>query len=71
MEFSIGYAEKKEKRIRDMESPKESSTTWCSQRRYILEEKNVPGGIDMSNLLKNETSPYLLQHAENPVQWYP
>lgn len=25
----------------------------------------------MSNLLKNETSPYLLQHAENPVQWYP
>ena len=54
-----------------MESPKESSTTWCCQRRYILEEKNVPGGIDMSNLLKNETSPYLLQHAENPVQWYP
>ena len=25
----------------------------------------------MSNLLKNETSPYLLQHAENPVNWYP
>lgn len=25
----------------------------------------------MSNLLKNETSPYLLQHAENPVHWYP
>ena len=25
----------------------------------------------LSNYLKNETSPYLLQHAENPVQWYP
>lgn len=25
----------------------------------------------MSNKLKNETSPYLLQHAENPVEWYP
>ena len=25
----------------------------------------------MSNLLKNETSPYLLQHADNPVHWYP
>ncbi len=25
----------------------------------------------MSNELKNTTSPYLLQHAENPVYWYP
>ena len=25
----------------------------------------------MSNQLKNETSPYLLQHADNPVDWYP
>lgn len=25
----------------------------------------------MSNRLKNQTSPYLLQHAENPVDWYP
>lgn len=25
----------------------------------------------MSNRLKSETSPYLLQHAENPVNWYP
>jgi uncharacterized protein len=23
------------------------------------------------NKLKNETSPYLLQHADNPVEWYP
>lgn len=25
----------------------------------------------MSNRLINETSPYLLEHAENPVDWYP
>jgi uncharacterized protein YyaL (SSP411 family) len=25
----------------------------------------------MSNRLKQEASPYLLQHAENPVDWYP
>ena len=25
----------------------------------------------MKNQLANETSPYLLQHAENPVNWYP
>jgi uncharacterized protein YyaL (SSP411 family) len=25
----------------------------------------------MSNRLANETSPYLLQHADNPVEWYP
>ena len=27
--------------------------------------------IILSNHLKNQTSPYLLQHAENPVDWYP
>ena len=25
----------------------------------------------MSNRLLNESSPYLLQHSENPVDWYP
>ena len=25
----------------------------------------------MSNKLAGETSPYLLQHASNPVEWYP
>lgn len=25
----------------------------------------------MANRLANETSPYLLQHADNPVEWYP
>src|SRR5688500_1280328 len=27
--------------------------------------------IAMANRLANETSPYLAQHAENPVDWYP
>jgi len=25
----------------------------------------------MANRLKQEQSPYLLQHADNPVDWYP
>ncbi|MQG84474.1 MAG: DUF255 domain-containing protein, partial [SAR202 cluster bacterium] len=25
----------------------------------------------MANRLANQTSPYLLQHSENPVDWYP
>ena len=25
----------------------------------------------MANKLAMETSPYLLQHAENPVDWFP
>ena len=25
----------------------------------------------MQNHLKDQTSPYLLQHADNPVDWYP
>lgn len=25
----------------------------------------------MSNRLAKETSPYLLQHKDNPVEWYP
>ncbi len=28
-------------------------------------------GALMANRLENETSPYLLQHKENPVDWYP
>ncbi len=28
-------------------------------------------GERMSNQLKHSTSPYLLQHADNPVNWYP
>lgn len=34
--------------------------------RFVLGKEK-----EMSNRLKYETSPYLLQHAENPVDWYP
>ncbi len=27
--------------------------------------------VEQMNYLKSEKSPYLLQHAENPVNWYP
>ena len=27
--------------------------------------------MNYSNRLKDEKSPYLLQHADNPVDWYP
>ena len=27
--------------------------------------------VPMPNRLADETSPYLLQHADNPVDWYP
>jgi len=29
------------------------------------------GNIILANQLSNETSPYLLQHKDNPVNWYP
>jgi uncharacterized protein YyaL (SSP411 family) len=28
------------------------------------------GGASVTNRLANATSPYLLQHAENPVDWW-
>ena len=32
----------------------------------------VPGSLGcMANRLANETSPYLLQHKDNPVDWFP
>ena len=31
----------------------------------------VNNKVEFTNKLINETSPYLLQHAHNPVNWYP
>lgn len=36
-----------------------------------MKKKTKPRGNKLKNHLKNQTSPYLLQHAENPVDWYP
>ena len=32
---------------------------------------NPDGSPKYTNRLKSETSPYLRQHAHNPVDWYP
>jgi len=37
---------------------------WAQTHYKIMKEKHT-------NALINETSPYLLQHAHNPVNWYP
>ena len=38
-------------------------------------QKGQQGGLEAqhqyTNKLVNESSPYLLQHAHNPVDWYP
>jgi uncharacterized protein YyaL (SSP411 family) len=33
--------------------------------------EGVPGESQQGNRLANEKSPYLLQHAQNPVEWFP
>src|SRR5690606_37989043 len=42
------------------------------QCRYRLAETLLVREVRMAeNLLRRETSPYLLQHADNPVHWRP
>ncbi len=38
---------------------------------HAKELKNADGSWKYTNALAKETSPYLLQHAHNPVDWYP
>ena len=40
-------------------------------RVFSESEIRIPKWFLMPNRLINETSPYLLQHAHNPVDWYP
>ena len=44
-------------------------------QRHSIETAATPRPMkqqnDYSNHLASETSPYLLQHAGNPVEWYP
>src|SRR6185437_9632455 len=35
------------------------------------ESESAASGYKYTNRLAYETSPYLLQHAHNPVDWYP
>ena len=38
---------------------------------FVLTSCNSNDNMENGNNLKNESSPYLLQHAENPVNWNP
>jgi uncharacterized protein YyaL (SSP411 family) len=48
--------------------------TWfdkqCNFLFFLAEEEALEHGENMANRLQSELSPYLLQHAENPVDWY-
>jgi len=41
------------------------------EKEAVKAEQRVKGEYPDENLLKYEKSPYLLQHADNPVWWYP
>ena len=43
------------------------------ERFYLMTSSspNPPASTKKTNRLAGETSPYLLQHATNPVDWYP
>ena len=42
-----------------------------SQWLGIFFQENLTTIIKLSNILKNEKSPYLQQHKDNPVDWFP
>src|SRR3954447_10416263 len=41
------------------------------ERHMPLPPRHRGGLTHMANRLAGETSPYLLQHKDNPVEWYP
>ncbi len=47
---------------------RQSLPTWLACARFA---PYFPGMPEHTNRLAGETSPYLLQHAHNPVDWYP
>src|SRR5260370_10446486 len=44
--------------------------TWLVMPNYLAADP-TPKVSDHTNRLAREKSPYLLQHAHNPVDWYP
>src|ERR671919_610660 len=49
-------------------SPGRSWRCWAGRPRVRSFSRGSVGGV---NRLAHETSPYLLQHADNPVDWFP
>jgi uncharacterized protein YyaL (SSP411 family) len=45
--------------------------TWLVTSTHTVAEQAAPAALEHTNRLAHEKSPYLLQHAHNPVDWYP
>jgi uncharacterized protein YyaL (SSP411 family) len=45
--------------------------TWLVTLTHTVAEQAAPAALEHTNRLAHEKSPYLLQHAHNPVDWYP
>jgi hypothetical protein len=45
--------------------------TWLVTSTHTVAEQTAPAALEHTNRLAHEKSPYLLQHAHNPVDWYP
>ena len=43
----------------------------CKDSHSLCKERALGSLCRMANRLADETSPYLLQHKDNPVDWYP
>lgn len=48
-----------------------SLLTYCSQSQVKEKKQTTMEAHKYTNKLADESSPYLLQHAHNPVNWYP
>src|SRR5436190_2388062 len=44
---------------------------WLVTSTHSVAEQTTPAALEHTNRLADEKSPYLLQHAHNPVDWYP
>jgi uncharacterized protein len=44
---------------------------WLVTSTHTVAEQTTPAALEHTNRLAREKSPYLLQHAHNPVDWYP
>ncbi len=47
------------------------SNCLSTQVAYVEARQSIPRSCMTHNRLSNEPSPYLLQHKDNPVHWYP
>ncbi|TMP94244.1 MAG: DUF255 domain-containing protein, partial [Verrucomicrobia bacterium] len=46
------------------------AVTWLVTSTHSIADP-TPGRPEHTNRLAHQKSPYLLQHAHNPVDWYP